>query len=130
MNDEQAIPEVPFSLLGQDLKLVFSMYSMSQIKRLTGTNLLKASTMDLTDPEILVALVWGAMIEKQKKFDGNVHNGVPSTKVGEILENIGRELKGDKIKEAIEAVNLALQNCFGKSEPGEGVSEADGEEKK
>lgn len=110
--DKAFLDDLKLEILGGEQRVKFSLYSISQIKRLTGVSLMKPGEIDFGNPELLVGLVWGAIIEEQPKFDGVILGATPEKKIQEILRQIGRELVGEKIHRAAEVMGEALARCF------------------
>ena len=111
MSENKALPKIKMDILGGEYLLRYSMHSVAQIKKLTGVNLLDQKV-TLNDPELIIALLWGALITDQKQFDGYFTNGVPDDRVKEVIAMIGRELDGEKLQAAAVKIGIAFQNCF------------------
>ncbi|NIM21855.1 MAG: hypothetical protein GTN64_05470 [Candidatus Latescibacteria bacterium] len=114
-NEARANPAVMLNILGTDHTLKYSMHSVSQLKKLCGVNLIGADSVDLTDPDIIIGLVWAGLIASHKQYRGKFVNGEPDETIQRIIEAIGFEMTGSKVQECASAVREALLNSFGDS---------------
>lgn len=98
-------------ILGGEYRLRYSMYSLSQYKKLTGRNLMSEG-IDNTDAEVLTAVVWAGLVDKQEEFDDYFNAGEPTDKIKRWIKKIGMELHGEKLNEVFSSVEKALLEAF------------------
>lgn len=102
---------VKVDILGGEYVLRYSMYSLSQYKKLTGRNLMSEG-IDNTDAEILTAVVWAGLVDRQDSFDDYFQPGQPTEKIIKWIKKIGMELHGEKLNEVFSVVEKALIEAF------------------
>lgn len=117
---DQAAPAAALEFDGSYRKIVYSLYSITQLKRLTGKNPFKGE-LDLADPEMVVYMIWAGLLHSMPELDGDVIDGKPDQKIRDAFKRIGSWLTLDKISEVSAVIGKGLAQSGGqvKKEAGE-----------
>lgn len=115
----KAVPAIFIELGGLQRRFEFSMWSMAQMKRLTGKNALRGE-LDPQDPEELAVLVWAGLVSSDPSLDGQI---VPSTEPGKpgtpddnvlsAVHQVQKWMRFDKISE----IGAAVRQAFDAASP-------------
>jgi len=110
-NLEKADPGVWIELGGEKRKIVFSMHSLRQIKKLLGKNLLN-DEIDTRDIDELVALLWAALLTESPHLDGAIdQEGKPDEAAQAGIEVVAKWFTMDKLTEIGEAITAAFNQA-------------------
>ncbi len=123
MNLDQAAPNATLEFEGKSSRLLLSMYAISQIKRVTGKNLLQGE-MNLSDPEHITSLVWGGLLDSIPELDGEVVQGKPDENAQNGLKRVGRWFTLDKLNLVSSCLEIAFEQA-GISSKGSPVEKKD-----
>lgn len=86
-NLEKAVSSIHIDLGGVQRRFEFTMWSIAQMKRLSGKNALRGE-LDVQDPDDLAVLVWAGLISSDPSLDGEVTPSQEPGRAGKGDENV------------------------------------------
>lgn len=84
-------PVVEIELDGTVYKLEYGMWAVSQLKALTGKNII-VEPINHEDPNHMTALLWAGLIKHHPELDGMIIDGKPNQQIVDGLRKVGNML--------------------------------------
>jgi hypothetical protein len=116
-NVEKAASSIYLELGGVQRRFEFTMWSIAQMKRLSGKNALRGE-LDVQDPDDLAVLVWAGLIPSDPSLDGQVIPSAEPGKPGQGDDNvtaaiyqIQKWMRFDRLGEIGSAVRQAFDSA-------------------